>query len=225
VIVGIETTSVASCFCELPGRFLLVSSCPESVRLLKEFYLRVNVTFALFRSTSDMVFSLRQLQEKSVEQSRPLHVVFIDLTKAFDTVSRSGLYNILKLLGCPEMLLSIPVAFHENMKARVQFDGSMSKTFPICRGVKHGCILAPTLFGIFFSADFAHIFPQEDGIMFHTRSTGGLFNLPQLRAETKTKHVLIREFCMSMMLPYLLTLRCTCKTCVNILLRLAMTSV
>ena len=102
---------------------------------------------------------------------------------------------------------------------------AMSKTFPICRGVKQGCVLAPTLFGTFSSALLAHAFPEEDGIMFHTRSTGGLFNLPQLRAETKTKHVLIREFCMSMMLPYLLTLRCTCKTCVNILLRLAMTSV
>ena len=84
-----------------------------------------------------------QLQEKSVEQSHPLYVAFIDLTKAFDTVSRSALYNILKLLGCPETLLSVLVALHENMKARVQFDGSMSKTFPICRGVKQGCVLAP----------------------------------------------------------------------------------
>ena len=75
---------------------------------------------------------------------------FIDLTKAFDTVSRSGLHNILKLLGCPETLLSVLVAFHENIKARFQFDGSMSKTFPICRGVEQGCVLASTLFGIFF---------------------------------------------------------------------------
>jgi len=71
------------------------------------------------KSTSGMVFSLRQLQEKRIEQSRQLYVVFIDLTKAFDTVSRPGLYNILKLLGCPEKLLSILVAFHENMKVRV----------------------------------------------------------------------------------------------------------
>ena len=78
-------------------------------------------------------------------------------------------------------------------KARVQFDGSMSKTFPICRGVKQGCVLAPTLFGIVFSALLAHAFPQEDGIMLHTRSTGGLFNLSRLYAKTKSKRVLIRE--------------------------------
>ena len=79
------------------------------------------------------------------------------------------------------------------MKARVQFDGSMSKTIPICRGVKQGCVLAPTLFGIFFSAFLAHAFSQEDGIMRYTRNTGGLFHLSRLCAKTKTKRVLIRE--------------------------------
>jgi len=69
----------------------------------------------------------------------------------------------------------------------------MSKSFPICRGVKKGCVLAPTLFGIFFSALLAHAFPQEDGIMLHTRSTGGLFNLSRLRAKTKTNRVQLRE--------------------------------
>jgi len=53
-----------------------------------------------------MVFLLSQLQENSVEQSHPLYVVFIDETEAFDTVSRSSLYNILKLLGCLETLVS-----------------------------------------------------------------------------------------------------------------------
>ncbi|XP_018010145.1 uncharacterized protein LOC108667613 [Hyalella azteca] len=40
------------------------------------------------RSTVDMIFSLRQLQEKFHEQQMPLHVVFIDLTKAVDLVTR-----------------------------------------------------------------------------------------------------------------------------------------
>jgi len=138
-----------------------------------------------------MVFSLRQLQEKSVEQSHLLYVIFIDLTKAFNMVCRSELYNILKLSGWHVTLLSVLVAFHENMKARVQFDGSMSKTFPNCRGVKQGCVLAPTLYGICFSSSCTYAFPEEVGIMLHTRSTGGLFNLSRLCA--KTKRVLIRE--------------------------------
>ena len=36
----------------------------------------------------NMVFVLRQIQEKCREQNMGLYAVFIDLTKAFDTVSR-----------------------------------------------------------------------------------------------------------------------------------------
>ena len=40
------------------------------------------------RGTVDMIFTIRQLQEKCQEQCRDLFQVFIDLTKAFDTVNR-----------------------------------------------------------------------------------------------------------------------------------------
>ena len=43
------------------------------------------------RGTSDMIFVARQLQEKSREQNQPLYMIFLDLTKAFDTVNREGL--------------------------------------------------------------------------------------------------------------------------------------
>ena len=53
------------------------------------------------RSTIDMVVSHRQLQEKYREQQMPLYVAFIDFTKAFDLVSRDGLFQILSKIGCP----------------------------------------------------------------------------------------------------------------------------
>ena len=40
------------------------------------------------RGTAYMVFAARQLQEKCQEQNRDLYITFVDLTKAFDTVSR-----------------------------------------------------------------------------------------------------------------------------------------
>ena len=47
------------------------------------------------QSTVDMIFSIRQLQEKCQEQQMQLHIAFIDLTKVFDLVSRSGLFKLL----------------------------------------------------------------------------------------------------------------------------------
>ena len=43
------------------------------------------------RSTVDIICCLRQLQEKCIEQDRPLYMVFVDFSKAFDTIGRTGL--------------------------------------------------------------------------------------------------------------------------------------
>ena len=60
--------------------------------------------------------------------------------------------------------------------------------------MKQGCVLAPTLFGTFFSLLLQCAFDQsEDGVYIHSRSDGGLFNLARLRAKTKVRKVLLRE--------------------------------
>ena len=53
------------------------------------------------RGTIDMIFTARQLQEKCQEQNMDLYMTFVDLTKAFDTVSREGPWNIMAKFGCP----------------------------------------------------------------------------------------------------------------------------
>ena len=150
--------------------------------------------FRAKRSTVDMIFSIRQLQEKCKEQNMPLYVAFIDLTKAFDLVSREGLFKILPKVGCPPKLLSLIESFHTNMKGVVQYDGNVSEPFDIRSGVKQGCVLAPTLFGIFFAVLLRHAFgTAKEGVYLHTRSDGRLFNLARLRAKTKVREVLIRD--------------------------------
>ena len=141
-----------------------------------------------------MIFSLRQLQEKCREQRQPLFIAFIDLTKAFDLVSRSGLFTLLQGIGCPPKLLQMIRSFQDNMQGTVQYDGSPSDPFAIKSGVKQGCVLAPTLIGIFFSLLLKHVFnSSDDGVYICTRSDGKLFNLSRLRAKTKVRRVLIRE--------------------------------
>ena len=68
-----------------------------------------------------MVFSLRKVQEKRGGQEMPLYFAFIDLTKAFDLVSRDDLFKILILLkiGCPPKLQSMIEAFYTDMKETV----------------------------------------------------------------------------------------------------------
>ena len=124
----------------------------------------------------------------------PLYIAFIDLTKAFDLVSRDGLFKILPKIGCPPRLQGMIESFHTGTKGTVQFNGSSSEPFEIRSGVKQGCVLAPTLFGVFFGMLLKHAFDTTTGgIYLRTRSDGRLFNLARLRAKTKVRKVLIRD--------------------------------
>ena len=81
------------------------------------------------------------------------------------------------------------------MKGTVVFDSSTSAVFNIQSRVKQGCVLAPTLFGIFFAVMLKHSFgPAAEGIYLRTRAEGKLFNLSRLRAKTKVQLQCLRDF-------------------------------
>lgn len=50
----------------------------------------------------DMIFTASQLQEKSHDQSQPLCMTFIDLTKPFDSVKEWALRHGFTKTGCQE---------------------------------------------------------------------------------------------------------------------------
>ena len=146
------------------------------------------------RSTIDMIFAMRQIQEKCVEQNMPLYTVFIDLTKAFDTVNREALWTVLERTGCPPKFLKMIQLFHTGMKGQVLTNGNMTEEFPITNGVKQGCVLAPVLFNIFFTAMLSHACRNlEKGIHLKYRMDGSLFDLRRLQAKTKTSMELLQE--------------------------------
>ena len=77
-----------------------------------------------------MIFTAQQLQEKCQEQNVDLYMTFVNLTKAFDTVSHEGLWKIMAKFGCPAKFLAMEGQFHDGMLARVQNDGEFSDPFP-----------------------------------------------------------------------------------------------
>ena len=139
----------------------------------------------------DMIVSLHRQQEKCREQQPPLFLAFVDFTKTFDLVSRSGLFKIFQKIGCLSKLLGIITSFHQDMQSMVCFDGATSNAFSVSSGVKQGCVLAPTPFGIFFSMLLQYAFVDcAEGVYVWMRSDG---KLARLRPKTKAYVVLIRE--------------------------------
>ena len=59
------------------------------------------------RSTTDHIFCIRQILEKIWEHNEAVHQLFIDLKKAYDSVRREALYNILIEFGIPKKLVRL----------------------------------------------------------------------------------------------------------------------
>ena len=101
------------------------------------------------RSTTDMMVVVRRLQELGRTSNTSLEICFIDLAKAYDSVDRVLLWEVLARFGVPPRMIKV----HDGMRARVQLDdGDFSAWFNVCQGLRQGCVLSPLLFNIFFAA-------------------------------------------------------------------------
>ena len=134
------------------------------------------------RSTIDMIFSLRQIQEKCVEQRMDLVCIFIDLMKAYDSVDREALWLVLKKFGFPDKIVALIQSLHEGMKARVTMFGELSEEFDIKNGLRQGCILAPSLFNVYFTVVLLEALQGlSNGIAIRYKLDGKLFDVRRLR--------------------------------------------
>ena len=130
------------------------------------------------RGTTDMNFAIRQLQEKCRLYSEDLYLLFIDLTKAFDTIDRPGLWAILEKIGFPRHFADLIRSLHDGMSVTVREGRDKSTPFGVTSGTKQGCVLAPTLFSIFFSLMLHVAFKDAtDGVNIKSRFDRGLFNV------------------------------------------------
>ena len=125
---------------------------------------------------------------------RPLQT-FVDLTKAFNTVSRDGLWKIMSKFGCPDKFIQVVRQLHDGMQAHVLDDRESSTSFPVTNGVKQGCVLALTQFSMMFSAMLTDAFREANPSMdIRYRTDGRLFNLRRLQAKTKVHVDKLRDF-------------------------------
>ena len=91
--------------------------------------------------------------EKAREFYQPLYVCFIDLRKAYDSVNRDTLWAVLqRCYHLPKKLLTIIRVMHDQSTAAIRAYGKTSEEFAVTSGVRQGCVLASTLFNMFFNA-------------------------------------------------------------------------
>jgi hypothetical protein len=93
------------------------------------------------RSTTDQIFCIRQILEKKFEYNETVHQLFIDFKKAYDSVRREVLYNILNILiefGLPMKLVGLIKMCLNETYSKVRIGKHLSDRFPIQNGLKRG---------------------------------------------------------------------------------------
>jgi hypothetical protein len=100
-------------------------------------------------STIDHGITLRHIIEKVWEKKEEAFCCFVDFKKAFDMVPRDELWHRMEELGVPIHLRAAVHRLYEEVKVKIKTSAGISESFRSDIGVKQGCPLSPTLFGLY----------------------------------------------------------------------------
>jgi hypothetical protein len=108
-------------------------------------------SFKFERGVIDGLFGLKIALHKRKEHGLSSWIVYVDLIKAFDSVSRESMYKVLSKLGVPDNLIALVVRLHTNCMVKIKA-GDSDVLVESNVGVKQGDSLAPILFSLYFQA-------------------------------------------------------------------------
>ncbi|CAK1577904.1 unnamed protein product [Parnassius mnemosyne] len=104
------------------------------------------------RGTTDAIFALRQLCEKYKRVHKDLHMVFVDLEKAYDRVPREVLWWALKMKGMPGKYVRLVRAMYRASRTCVRSAAGTTGSIDVAVGLHQGSAQSTYLFLLIMDA-------------------------------------------------------------------------
>ena len=84
--------------------------------------------------------------ERRREFRQGILAAYVDLKKAFDSVYRETLWDLLRLSGIPSGIIGYYISLYSATVSAVKYEGDVFSFFPVTTGVRQGCVLNPSVF-------------------------------------------------------------------------------
>jgi len=123
---------------------LLSRSIPYAEECLGEY----QRGFRKGKSAVEQLSMIGQIIEKKYEYRQDFWQIFVDFRKAYDSIHRESLYNIMEEFGIPNKLVKLTKMCMEGTKYQVRVDSTLSEAFTVETGLKQGDALSPLLFNL-----------------------------------------------------------------------------
>jgi hypothetical protein len=94
------------------------------------------------------IFLIRQLMERCSEQNKDMHMVFIDLDKAYDKVSSNAMWWVLQKHKVSIKYIALIKDMYDNVMVSVRTSDRDTNDFPINIVLHQGSVLSPYLFAL-----------------------------------------------------------------------------
>ena len=98
------------------------------------------------RSTTSQILTIRRILEGVREKNLQATLIFVDFTKAFDSIHRGKMEQILIAYDIPKETVAAITILYRNTKVKVRSPDGDTEYFDIVAGVLQGDTLAPYLF-------------------------------------------------------------------------------